>query len=524
MENKKNKYLKSKILSRLLTEKRTPYLFIGSGFTKRYIPTALSWEELLNKIAEIIKIDQFILTNKRTSLSQKNNPGTVNQYIASFLKDKINESINKGEYSHIFNAEDIKAIQEKHYDSFKYLISKICAVDELPSVDIFNKEKYKITELKLFKKLKNNIPGIFTTNYDCLIELLFENEFEVYCNQQDYFYRENYNYAEIYKIHGSTSDPNSIIISKEDYDNYSSINYLTISKILQVASSNPIIFIGYSMNDDNINQIIENLMNCLNDEQIKLLEKNLVFISWQEHSKYFLETKKEFKINNKSLNMNVIVTDNFTQLYQEISKFKVYKSPSEIRKYKSMISGLINSNDKDLEYYFANLNINDKQISDDSKIISAVSTSPKASERYDQKDIIENYLFGKRKYAKEEMLAWTNNYFNSKFWVPLYAYIDVNNTKSLDAFKNKKNEQISKWLENNEKIPTIDNISALENIEKIAYKLKSLIKSLLKEKITTKTAKNYIKNLYNQNKNEIMKMSEFRICVTIISKLEYEKK
>lgn len=344
------KYTYSVTLKRLQTEKKTPYLFIGAGFTRRYIKESYNWSELLYKISELIGIDRFVIDNLKIEYQKTDTDGVVNQKIATFLSKKLLDKISDGEYKNIFSETDIIILNENQYDAFKYLVSKLTNVDCIPHQKEFVNEKYKITELKYFKQLKNNIPAIFTTNYDQLIELLFSNEYVKFTKQSDYFYNENFNYAEIYKIHGCCSEPNSIVITHSDYKEFSEKNYLTTSKLLQVLSSNPIIFIGYSMQDEDINQIINNLLSCLDGDKLKVLENNLVFIKWKSHLKNFIETKKEFKFGNKSINLKVIETDNYSQLFLELLQFKPAVSPIEIRKYKKMMAELINSNDKKLKY------------------------------------------------------------------------------------------------------------------------------------------------------------------------------
>ncbi len=518
------KYTYSSILKRLQTEKRVPYLFIGAGFTRRYIKNSFGWRELLDNLAELIGIDKFIINNLRIKYEKTDTDGVVNQKIATFLSDELHKKISSNNYSKIFDKNDIDILNRNNYDAFKYLISKLTSINKIPNALNFRNEKYKLTELKYFKQLKENIPAIFTTNYDQLLELLFKNEYISFTKQSDYFYNENYNFAEIYKIHGSVSDPNSIIITKEDYDDFTKKNYLTTSKLLQVLSSNPIIFIGYSMQDEDINQIINNLLSCLDGEKLKILENNIVFISWKEHLKYFIETKKEFKFGNKTINIKVIETDNYSQLFNELLQFKPYASPLEIRKYKQMISGLINSNDKKLNYVFANLDVNATKIEENEKYISAVANSPKASEKYTNEDIIRNYLFSKTKYAREEIQNWTQSFFNANRWIPLYYYLDVEKEPTLNGFKNKKEEQIRKLTNKLSKYKGINHIDEINLTDpKKSNVLNILIKSLLRQSLNYKEVKQTIKKLYNENE-EIIKLTEFKICVTLISKFEKEEK
>lgn len=516
------KYTYSAIIKRLQTEKRIPYLFIGAGFTRRYIKNSYKWDELLNELSKIIGIPSFVINNLRIEYRKTMSEGMVNQMIATYLSSQLMNKIKNNNYEDIFTQEDIELLNDKGYDAFKYLVAKLTHINKIPSQKEFADEKYKITELTMFKKLKNNIPAIFTTNYDQLIELLFSNEYVKFTKQSDYFYNDNFNYAEIYKIHGCVNDPNSIIITKDDYDSFKEKNHLTTSKLLQVLSSNPIIFIGYSMQDEDINEIINNLIDCLDGEKLKQLEKNLVLISWTPHLKKFIETKKEFKLKNKTINLSVIETDNYTQLFSELAQFKPMASPIEIRKYKKMIAGLINSNDKKLKYYVVNVNSN--LPSDNDKVVSIVAKSPKSVERYNSDDIIIDYLKDNPSISGIELLKWTQAYFNAKYWIPLYFYIDINKEKTLIGFKKEKEHQFDALKKSLQKFPSI---SSIEQIDFVGLKreksLNSMMKLLIDDESQCGVVKNKLKELLKNN-SDIVKLSEFRKCVTLVSYLERNKK
>ena len=46
----------SETLNRVIASKRLPVLFIGSGLSKRYLENYPSWEQLLDRLREIIGI------------------------------------------------------------------------------------------------------------------------------------------------------------------------------------------------------------------------------------------------------------------------------------------------------------------------------------------------------------------------------------------------------------------------------------------------------------------------------------
>lgn len=58
--------------------------------------------------------------------------------------------------------------------------------------------------------------------------------------------------GEIYKIHGSCNNSESIVITENDYSVYNKRNAYLSAKLLTIFLEHPIIFLGYSLNDSNI--------------------------------------------------------------------------------------------------------------------------------------------------------------------------------------------------------------------------------------------------------------------------------
>ncbi|WP_406946558.1 SIR2 family protein [Lactiplantibacillus plantarum] len=51
------------------------------------------------------------------------------------------------------------------------------------------------------------------------------------------------------KIHGSVTDPKTIVINSNDYNKYDENSILLSAKILSSMIDSPIIFLGYSLTD-----------------------------------------------------------------------------------------------------------------------------------------------------------------------------------------------------------------------------------------------------------------------------------
>ncbi len=104
-------------------------------------------------------------------------------------------------------------------------------------------------ELQYLVQNQNKFAGVITTNYDSILENIFK-DFTVLVGQDSLLLANTLNIFEIFKIHGCSTNPNSIILNEMDYENFDrKLKYLS-AKLLTIFVEHPIIFIGYGLGDD----------------------------------------------------------------------------------------------------------------------------------------------------------------------------------------------------------------------------------------------------------------------------------
>ena len=168
--------MENKISSLLNNCNSNPVLFIGSGFSRRYLnlPT---WEQLLQEISNRINESEFAF-RKYVSLA-KNESGEINlQKVSTLIEDDL---IQKWYTDDKFND-----IRNNYIDSISNNISPLKI--EIANY-INNNSNFKslnlIEELELFSQMsKKNISSIITTNYDTLLEYLV-NDYKVFVGQEE---------------------------------------------------------------------------------------------------------------------------------------------------------------------------------------------------------------------------------------------------------------------------------------------------------------------------------------------------
>ena len=107
---------------------------------------------------------------------------------------------------------------------------------------------------------------IITTNYDSLIETAYTFEyFQVIANDSELATADSRK-VQLLKIHGDTKHLNDVVITKTDYRHFlnSPKNSLLWSRITAEFASKHIVFVGYSVDDQNILNLIEHIKEKTN--------------------------------------------------------------------------------------------------------------------------------------------------------------------------------------------------------------------------------------------------------------------
>lgn len=323
-----------------LNEKRAPFLFVGSGFTRHYYDTP-DWIGMLSKFAP----RPF---NYYTSKFGKDNT-LIASNIASDLNDEFWESDDYFEERKLYEK---NIISQSSYLRIKIsnFLKEVCLTQGIP-------EQWK-EELLVLRNAP--IDGIITTNWDDLIEQIFP-KFNKYVGQEELLFNTSYSIGEIYKIHGCMYNPESMILTKEDYDDYNKKYPYLAAKLLTIFVEHPVVFMGYSIHDPNIQNILKSLISCFSQETINSLKYNLILVTWEPNENYDLSIEDyNFMIEDTCYVPCVrIRTHDFKPIYKAMYKFERKIPVNILRAYKKDFCELVYSekperkllvvDDKDLE-------------------------------------------------------------------------------------------------------------------------------------------------------------------------------
>ena len=414
--------------------KQLPYLFIGTGISRRY-STAPSWDELLyntwvivngenedrykkfvNRISHDIKLDTLISDEERKY--------RLNPRIATEIQKQFNHKYFEDDEfeKKVFLTDESKEILDNNYDPFKAYIAKMTR--DLTICDSGNRQE--VLELEELKKNQNKIAGIITTNYDLILENIF-SDFDVLIGQDSMLTSNMNNIFEVFKIHGSSNDPSTIVITQDDYDYFhNKLKYLS-AKLLTLFVEHPIIFIGYSIGDLNIRSILKEIAECLNKTQLDDVKNNFIFISPSFGEREEIKSK-EIEFDGKKIIMTEIVLKDYSILFKSLSIINSSMPVRIMRKMQDMFCKFIASTEANNNIIVGN--INDNRIDDNQYGIyfgNIETVSTMGFDYFGINDIIEDILFDNKKYLMNKQLI-DKTFKNIRSiaggtYLPVYKYL-----------------------------------------------------------------------------------------------------
>lgn len=330
--------MQDNILEKIVLNKKMPVLFIGSGISKRYLYNFPNWDELLELSFRKFNNDPFQF--------QKYKDQFTRQGLSQFETNIKLGSIIENEFNAAFYDRKIK-IRAGNSHNPSWVKRGISPYKMFLSTYFKNLSLYKDAkldeEINKFKELKNKVSAVITTNYDTFLEqYIFSSDFKVFTHQNELFVSDSYNIAEIYKIHGSASDANSIIIAERDYNNFNDSRKLFIAKMMILFAESPIIFLGYSFTDENIQSIICDFLSCLTKNELVNIHEHFIFVSYKKNEKNLVEVRRTVTTKDGTeIPITEILTDNFLMVFEILNKITPGISPVRIRETRKIVKTIV---------------------------------------------------------------------------------------------------------------------------------------------------------------------------------------
>ena len=401
--------LDEELAKHLMQFQTAPFLFIGSGMSRRYMGLE-SWEALLEKFSVFTDHPYAFYRSKAES----------DLPIAASL---IAANFNEKWWTEAKYADSRKSYEKFCTSERSALKIEICRyLSEVVSKRATPAEL--AVEIDALKSVV--VDGIITTNWDLFIESVFP-DFKPYIGQDQLLFGSPQGIAEIYKIHGSVTDPNSLVLTNEDYQEFNKKNPYLAAKLLTTFIEHPIVFIGYSLSDKNILSIIEAITGCLSNTTVAKLQDRLIFIEWKQGVKDGSMVNSVINQGGIQIPVKYIVTDSFTPIYKAMSEIQRRFPAQVLRRLKDQVYDLVLNNDSKSKLYVKDIDENTP--AEDIDVVFGVGAIKKLQEvgyvGISRDHILRDIVYDDGDFNAESLLVRTMDGImkgGTKF-VPIFKYL-----------------------------------------------------------------------------------------------------
>jgi len=477
--------------------KNHPVLFLGTGFSLRYLTQSYSWDALLKKV--VIELTDNVEDYYDIRYKHQLNSKTNYEKVASDIEFLFNEALGKdrnGKFSFI---------NDKFYDDMQngghgrsrfkmylaYLLKDTVLKDNVED------------EIRSLAKARKNIGSVITTNYDLLIEKVFE--FSPLIGNGILLSNP---YGSVYKIHGCVTDSEGMIITESDYNNFNEKYELIRAQLLSLFIHNPIIFIGYSISDNNIKSILKTIFSCVDptSEMAENIRKNFLLVEFDSNSSSLEVVEHDIDIEGLStIRINKIKTNKFGVIYEAISDLLLPVSAMDIRKVQRVWGEIRSGGDikvsitEDLD----NLNNGD--------MVLAIGTSKTVRYEYQTtSEMMQNYFKIIEEENNQLILLLNKQTINKSQHFPFYAFGEIcPELKNIEACKRRQKQKIEDAF-SKISLSCRTPYSSIEEITESSFAISKewslIFYSAYIDAISLESLKNYLLNFHDKKSTDYRKL------------------
>lgn len=425
-------------LIELFKGQSTPYLFVGSGFSRRYFGTP-GWEELLREIAKASGIQYGKYVDDPDDLPAVASAMAVDiknsWYDGKFLKydwcnpDSLEDAVGLGaDMALKYIACQLTETRVKDSIPMYFKSNNPTGKNEFYEDDVLREE------LDIFSRM--NPPAIITTNYDSALETIHKG-YQVYGSQSEMISSSLQNIGEIYKIHGTVSNHGSIVLTREDYNRFEQRNKYLIAKLLTIFTENPIVFIGYSLSDENIKNIFNGIQECLEGSVNirEAYERKFIFLNRPSNDAEERVYTTEKSLSNRiSMKVTVIQARDFREVFKAISETKIQVPAKLVRMFKEQAYKIAVTEGKLETIYAMPLSDLEDKVDIDSAdiLISGIGVAQPSIKSMNLSESRKIFLEGED-YPAFEYIEGVISRKHGWTWTPIFYYINKLTQRELNS-------------------------------------------------------------------------------------------
>ncbi|EJY56431.1 hypothetical protein URH17368_0864 [Alicyclobacillus hesperidum URH17-3-68] len=393
-----------------------PFLFVGSGFSRRYLGLE-DWHGLLRRFASFSeKPYEYYLSSTKDGRPEQIASMLADEFHSFWFQNDVFKESREKSISQVVDRSSPLKIEISNYLADKtYIAGQSSALD---------------AEINALKEVSKNgsIDGIITTNWDTLLEHLFADAgFQKYIGQKELLFSNPKEIAEIYKIHGCCTNPNSLVLTEEDYRHFNDRNPYLAAKLLTIFIEHPVLFIGYSISDENIQSILGSITTCLTNENIEKLQDRLIFLERTKDGETDSFYDAPMVINTTNLPITRIRASSFEPVYKALARYKRKYPVKVMRKMKNQIYDLILNNDpRGQMHAVMDLERDDVDLSEVEFVVGVGITQQLASKGYESisaKELFEGVIFETDLDPEQVVLKTIPQVLQRDGFIPIFKYV-----------------------------------------------------------------------------------------------------
>lgn len=157
-------------------------------------------------------------------------------------------------------------------------------------------------------------------------------DYKVYIGQQELLFSNPQSIGEIYKIHGCSSRSRSLVLTNEDYIDFNYRNAYLAAKLITIFVEHPVVFIGYSVSDENIASLLLSVSKCIGESAADKLKNNLIFVQKLKDGEKEGVSETFLTVDSVRIPIIVVKSKSFSSVYEAMHETK-RKIPARILRY-----------------------------------------------------------------------------------------------------------------------------------------------------------------------------------------------
>jgi hypothetical protein len=326
----------ARLLKILEEQTALPYLFVGSGMSRRYLGLP-DWAGLLRHFAEEVGVSYDYLA----ATANGDYPVIARLLAEQFHEawwtdDKFAASRNRNKSGTPDRESALKIAVSQYVEDHEKLEPGRPGVDNAALA----------AEIALLRDAV--IDGVITTNYDSMTDQLFP-EFKSYVGQDELMLSDAQFIAEVYKIHGSASSPSTLVLTATDYERFRERGAYLAAKLLTIFAEHPVIFLGYSITDVYIQEILQNIALAVGPSRLGRLADRLIFVERGAEATEPEMGPTTMAIGATGLPILHITLNDFSPLYNVLTRLQRPFPAQVLRKLRRFVYDLVAEPDPNRE-------------------------------------------------------------------------------------------------------------------------------------------------------------------------------